>query len=141
TNLSANPQLETKIKRWIDGDRIALVASSDEPPPKRRRSLTQESTNAIRISFVYRLGTFDRLVLPGLSTEGLKELVFRAMRGKYNEFALFLNTTPIQANDVTIDKIGIKDQTTIQIRIPDHRTESPFHQKKRVDDGEMCLVK
>jgi ubiquitin-protein ligase len=141
TNLSADPQLETKIKRWIDGDRIALVASSDEPPPKKRRSLTQESTNAITISFVYRLGTFHRLVLPGLSTEGLYELVFRAMKGKHNEFALFLNNTQIQANDVTIDKIGIKDQTTIQIRIPDHRTGSPFHQKKRDGDGEMCLVK
>ena len=141
TNLSANPQLETKIKRWVDGDRIAIVASSDERPSKRRRSTTQEFTNAIRISFVYRLGTFDRLVLPDLSTEGLYELVFRGMGGKHSKFALFLNTTQIQPNDGTIDKIGITDQATLQIRIPDNRTGSPFRQRRDDGEGEMCLVK
>ena len=140
TRISADGQLEYEIKRWVRGDGIALIASPEEPPPKTRPSMAGEPANAITISFVCRLGTFDRLVLPELSTHTLYELAFRGMGGKHDKFALFMNTTQIQENGNTIEQVGIKDGTTIQIRIPDNRIQSPFHRKPD-GDGEMCLVK
>lgn len=133
------------VGRWISGEGL-----TQQPPPPARTTRSRQSqgspsanASAISLTFVSRVGSFQRCVAPDLSMVDLYRLVFRGLRAKFLVMQLAYNDITLPANAATISSRFIADGARIDVRLADESDlmNTSAGQARAPASGDFCLVK
>lgn len=122
-SLAHNEDVSDAAASWIKGEGLTSSDGSagDEGPISKR-----PRTQAIEIVFESRVHTFRRKVPPSLSLQGLYQLAFRGLKGRYSIFQLSSQRcgTVRPTTDQTLSSTHFKDGDHVTIRIADDSAAS-----------------
>jgi ubiquitin-protein ligase/uncharacterized protein YegL len=142
STLRTNRVMTRNVREWVRGDAI-INTSKTRPGTSRLRSVPISKT--LKIQFLSSQDTFKREVREDMPVSALYDLAFRGLKGRFPNFSLQFLDKVLDADDATLGKVGLRDESVVHIAFPEASlTGRPFSQSgssSETSADTLCLVK
>src|SRR2546421_4755611 len=142
TTLRTNRVMTRNVREWVRGDAVLNT-------PKMRlgtsRSRSGHTSRTMKIQFLSSQDTFKREVREDMSVSTLYDLAFRGLKGRFPNFSLQFLDKVLDAEDTTLGKVGLRDESVVHIAFPEAsltgRQSSQSGSSSKTGADALCLVK